>query len=164
MTDSKTPAISGIILAGGIGSRFWPLSRSQYPKQVLRLLGSESLIQATIERLLPLIPLARLVVVTNAAQADVINLEILRKGWQGIRLILEPEGRNTAPAVGLAATLLDAGDPQRLLAVFPADHFIQDQASLLAALDRGARLAKAGETNVFDRLFPRQTFSEFASY
>ena len=88
MTDSKTPAIFGIILAGGIGSRFWPLSRSQYPKQVLRLLGSESLIQSTIERLLPLIPLARLAVVTNAAQADVINLEMLRKGWQGIRLIL----------------------------------------------------------------------------
>jgi mannose-1-phosphate guanylyltransferase/mannose-6-phosphate isomerase len=144
MTDSKTPAISGIILAGGIGSRFWPLSRSKYPKQVLRLLGSESLIQSTIERLLPLIPLARLAVVTNAAQADVINLEILRKGWQGIRLILEPEGRNTAPAVGLAAALLDAGDPQRLLAVFPADHFIRDQASLLAALEQGAVWAQAG--------------------
>ncbi len=144
MTDTKVISISGIILAGGIGSRFWPLSRSQYPKQVLRLLGSESMIQSTIERLLPRIPLDRMAVVTNANQADVINLELLRKGWQGIRLILEPEGRNTAPAVGLAAVLLGAEEPNGLMAVFPADHYIRDQASLLAALDRGARWAEAG--------------------
>lgn len=144
MTDRESLPISAIILAGGIGSRFWPLSRSQYPKQVLRLLGSESMIQSTIERLLPRIPLERLAVVTNAAQAEVINLELLRKGWQGIRLLLEPEGRNTAPAVGLAAVWLGAAAPNGLLAVFPADHFIRDQASLLAALDRGAVWAAAG--------------------
>ena len=135
--------ISGIILAGGIGSRFWPLSRSQYPKQVLRLLGSESMIQSTIERLLPRIPLERMMVVTNAGQSDVINLELRRKGWQGIRLILEPEGRNTAPAVGLAAALLGE-EPTGLMAVFPADHFIRDPASLLAALAQGAVWAAAG--------------------
>lgn len=144
MIDPKTIPISAIILAGGIGSRFWPLSRSQYPKQVLRLLGSESMIQSTIERLLSRIPVERQAVVTNAAQADVINLELRRKGWQDIRLILEPEGRNTAPAVGLAAVLLGAGDPAALLAVFPADHFIRDQAALLAALEQGAVWAAAG--------------------
>ncbi len=144
MTDQKTLPISGIILAGGVGSRFWPLSRSQYPKQVLRLLGSESMIQSTIERLLPSIPVERMLVVTNAAQADVISLEMRRKGWQGIRLVLEPEGRNTAPAVGLAAALLGQENPAGLLAVFPADHFIQDRAGLLAALEHGAVLAAAG--------------------
>jgi mannose-1-phosphate guanylyltransferase/mannose-6-phosphate isomerase len=144
MTDRKALPISGIVLAGGIGSRFWPLSRSQYPKQVLRLLGSESMIQSTIERLLPRIPLERLAVVTNAAQADVISLELRRKGWTGIRLILEPEGRNTAPAVGLAAVLLGAENPTGLMAVFPADHFIREPASLLAALDQGAGWAAAG--------------------
>jgi mannose-1-phosphate guanylyltransferase/mannose-6-phosphate isomerase len=144
MTVKETPSISAVILAGGIGSRFWPLSRSQYPKQVLRLLGSESMIQSTIERLLPLIPVERLLVVTNAAQADVISLEMRRKGWQGIRLILEPEGRNTAPAVGLAAAMLSKEDPAGLMAVFPADHFIRDRASLLAALEHGALLAAAG--------------------
>ncbi|MCL4502961.1 MAG: mannose-1-phosphate guanylyltransferase/mannose-6-phosphate isomerase [Deltaproteobacteria bacterium] len=144
MTKENNTPISAIILAGGIGSRFWPLSRSQYPKQVLRLLGSESLIQSTIERLLPAIPLERMLVVTNAAQADVISLELRRKGWENIRLILEPEGRNTAPAVGVAAALLGEENDTGLVAVFPADHFIRDQASLLAALDRGARWAEAG--------------------
>ncbi|MGP8049849.1 MAG: mannose-1-phosphate guanylyltransferase/mannose-6-phosphate isomerase [Desulfobaccales bacterium] len=141
--ENRVP-ITGLILAGGLGTRFWPLSRSQYPKQVLHLLGSESMIQATVERLLPRIPSERLAVVTNAAQAEIISLELSRKGWQGIRIILEPEGKNTAPAVGLAAVLLGAADPAGLLAVFPADHFIGDPASLLAVLDRGAVWAAAG--------------------
>jgi mannose-1-phosphate guanylyltransferase len=80
MVDPKTLPIYAVILAGGIGTRFWPLSRSQYPKQVLRLLGSESMLQATIERLLPRIPLERLAVVTNASQADVIRLQLHHKG------------------------------------------------------------------------------------
>jgi mannose-1-phosphate guanylyltransferase / mannose-6-phosphate isomerase len=144
MMSEETTPISAIILAGGIGSRFWPLSRSQYPKQVLRLLGSESMIQSTIERLLPRIPLERMMVVTNAAQADVISLELRRKGWEGIRVLLEPEGRNTAPAVGLAAAMLGEENSSGLMAVFPADHFIRDQASLLKALDQGAIWAEAG--------------------
>ncbi len=144
LTAADRLPITGVILAGGLGTRFWPLSRSQYPKQVLRLLGSESMIQATITRLLPRIPAARLAVVTSAAQAEIIRLELSRKGWHDIRVILEPEGRNTAPAVGLAAVMLDAVTPAGLLAVFPADHFINDPASLLAALERGAAWAAAG--------------------
>jgi len=144
MATEKAAPISAVILAGGIGSRFWPLSRSQYPKQVLRLLGSESMLQSTIERLLPRIPLERMLVVTNAAQADVVSLELRRKGWEGIRLILEPEGRNTAAAVGLAAAWLGEAESGSLMAVFPADHYIRDQASLLAALDMGAGWAQDG--------------------
>lgn len=133
----------GVILAGGSGTRFWPLSRSLYPKQVLRLLGSESMLQATISRVLPLIPLERLMVVTSAAQEDVIRLELHRKGWADIRLVTEPKGRNTAAAVGLAARLLPAEhDP--ILAVFPADHHIQNQAVFIRALEQGAELARAG--------------------
>ena len=144
MTEQKEVPIFGVILAGGLGTRFWPLSRSQYPKQVLRLLGSESMLQATVERLLPRIPPKRLAIVTNASQAEVIHLQLYHKGWQDIQLWLEPEGRNTAAAVGLAAVLLgkEAGDC--LMAVFPADHFIRDQASLLAALNLGAAWAQKG--------------------
>ena len=133
----------GIILAGGSGTRFWPLSRSHYPKQVLRLLGSESMLQATIGRVLPLIPLEHLMVVTSATQEDVIRLELYRKGWDEIRLVTEPIGRNTAAAVGLAARLLPA-ENEPILAVFPADHHIQDPEAFLQALGRGAELAKAG--------------------
>ncbi|MDP3181396.1 MAG: mannose-1-phosphate guanylyltransferase/mannose-6-phosphate isomerase [Desulfobaccales bacterium] len=144
MTEEKGVPIFGVILAGGLGTRFWPLSRSQYPKQVLRLLGSESMLQATIERLLPLIPAGRMAIVTNASQAEVIRLQLYHKGWEDIQLWLEPQGRNTAAAVGLAAVLLgkEAGDC--LMAVFPADHFIRDQESLLAALNRGAAWAQKG--------------------
>ncbi len=144
MTEEKGVPIFGVILAGGLGTRFWPLSRSQYPKQVLRLLGSESMLQATIERLLPRIPPKRMAIVTNASQAEVIRLQLYHKGWEDIQLWLEPQGRNTAAAVGLAAVLLgkEAGDS--LMAVFPADHFIRDQESLLAALNRGAVWAKKG--------------------
>ncbi len=144
MTAQSSFPIYGVILAGGFGTRFWPLSRSQYPKQVLRLMGSESLIQSTIERLLPRIPLERLAVVTNASQADVIRLQLHRKGWEDIRLWLEPEGRNTAAAVGLAVVLLEPEAGDCLLGVFPADHYIRDQESLLKGLDIGAIWAQKG--------------------
>jgi mannose-1-phosphate guanylyltransferase/mannose-6-phosphate isomerase len=134
----------GVILAGGSGTRFWPLSRSLHPKQVLRLLGSQSMLEATIRRLLPRIPLERLGVVTSISQADIIRLELYRHDWAGIKVWLEPQGKNTAAAVGLAAVLL-AGEPGAdTLAVFPADHFIRDQPQLHAALDRGAALAQEG--------------------
>ena len=134
----------GVILAGGWGTRFWPLSRSQYPKQVLRLLGSESMLQTTVERLLPRIPANRLAVVTNADQAELIHQELHGKGWDEVRIWIEPEGRNTAAAVGLAAVYLEEEAEEALMAVFPADHFIRDQASLLQALDLGAVWAQAG--------------------
>jgi mannose-1-phosphate guanylyltransferase/mannose-6-phosphate isomerase len=144
MGEKAADPISGIILAGGSGTRFWPLSRSHYPKQVLRLLGSESMIQSTIERLLPRIPPSRLAVVTNAAQAQLIHQELHQKGWDEIRIWVEPAGRDTAAATGLAAILLEDEPEDHLMAVFPADHFIQDRDSLLAALDLGAVWARAG--------------------
>jgi mannose-1-phosphate guanylyltransferase/mannose-6-phosphate isomerase len=144
MGNGEAIPISGIILAGGSGTRFWPLSRSLYPKQVLRLLGSASLLQSTVERLLPRIPLARLAVVTNAAQAPLIHQELDRQGWGEIRIFIEPQSRNTAAAAGLAAVLLEKEPEDHLMAVFPADHLIRERESLLQALDLGAVWARAG--------------------
>lgn len=137
-------ALFGVILAGGVGTRFWPLSRSQYPKQVLRLLGSESMLQETIQRLLPMIPQGRLAVVTNASQVDLVRLELYRKGWDDIRIWPEPQGRNTAAAAGLAAVMMGPQADDQVMAVFPADHFIRDQANLLQALETGTVWAGAG--------------------
>jgi mannose-1-phosphate guanylyltransferase/mannose-6-phosphate isomerase len=144
MAPGSSLPLFGVILAGGSGTRFWPLSRSQYPKQVLRLLGSDSMLQATITRLLPRIPPERLALVTSASQADVIRLDLYRQDITGLHLWLEPEGKNTAPAVGLAAAFMGEGAGAEIMAVFPADHFIRDTAALHQALDRGAALAQAG--------------------
>ena len=144
MVETATIPLYGVILAGGWGTRFWPLSRSQYPKQVLRLLGSDSMLQTTVERLLPRIPAKRLAVVTNAGQAELIHQELHSKGWDEARIWIEPEGRNTAAAVGLAAVYLGEEADDALMAVFPADHFIRDQAGLLQALDLAAVWAQAG--------------------
>jgi mannose-1-phosphate guanylyltransferase/mannose-6-phosphate isomerase len=141
---TKPLPIFGVILAGGSGTRFWPLSRSQYPKQVLRLKGSESMLQATISRIRRRIPLKRIAVVTNASQEEVIRLELHRKGWEQVQLLLEPQGRNTAAAVGLVAVQAEGLKEQSLMAVFPADHFIRDRERLLEALDQGAVWARAG--------------------
>ncbi|MEJ2671073.1 MAG: mannose-1-phosphate guanylyltransferase/mannose-6-phosphate isomerase [Deltaproteobacteria bacterium] len=143
MNPSNIP-IYGVILAGGWGTRFWPLSRSQYPKQILRLLGSDSMLQSTVERLLPRIPPERLAVVTNDSQAELIHQELDRRGWNEVCILIEPQGRNTAAAVGLAAVTLEAEGRDGVMAVFPADHFIRDQASLLEGLDLGAGWAQAG--------------------
>lgn len=137
-------SVFGIILAGGSGTRFWPLSRSQYPKQVLRLFGSDSMLQATIDRLLPWLSLDRLAVVTNISQEEVIRLELYRKGWNQIQLWLEPQSRNTAAAVGMAATRLKPLPQDVVMAVFPADHHIQDRESFVEALARGMEKALAG--------------------
>lgn len=144
MSTTSANSLFGVILAGGSGTRFWPLSRSQYPKQVLRLLGADSLLQSTIKRLLPRVPLESLAVVTNAIQADVIRLDLYQQGWQQLHLWLEPEGRNTAAAVALAAAMMGRERESDIIAVFPADHYIRDQERFLEALDRGANLAQAG--------------------
>jgi mannose-1-phosphate guanylyltransferase/mannose-6-phosphate isomerase len=144
MKTSTPLPLFGVILAGGSGTRFWPVSRSQYPKQVLRLLGSESLLQATCNRLLPRIPPERLAVVSAAAQADVIRLDLHRQGLKNIHLWLEPEGKNTAPAVALAAALMGPEHEADIMAVFPADHYIRDTAAFHRALDQGAALAQEG--------------------
>ena len=112
----------GLILAGGRGTRFWPRSRKRHAKQVLNVHGEGSLIQATVNRLTPLIPPERIWILTN----DFVRDEIVRQLPEvpARQIIAEPAQRNTAPAIALAAHILQSIDPKAVFGVFPSDHVI----------------------------------------
>src|SRR6185436_6484349 len=112
----------GLILAGGRGTRFWPLSRRNRAKQVLSVVGESTLIEATVERLSALIPPERLWILTNSH----LRAEIVRQLPQVPKeqILAEPEQRNTAPAIGLAAHILQSIDKNSIMGVFPSDHII----------------------------------------
>ncbi len=142
--------VYGTILAGGSGTRFWPLSRERFPKQLLNIVGEETLIQQTVRRVLSAIPTERICIVTNPFQAESITLQ-LREWKDDLRenVFLEPEGRNTAPAIGLAAQRLVARDPQAIMLILPADHVIQGARKFKQAVSLGARLAREGRLVTF---------------
>ncbi|MFQ5781059.1 MAG: mannose-1-phosphate guanylyltransferase, partial [Nitrospiria bacterium] len=133
----------GVILAGGSGTRFWPLSREEYPKQLLKIFGNQTLIQATLSRVSDLIPLKSLYIITNPQQAEQIRLQ-LSPPAAGPFFISEPAGRNTAAAVGLAAVTLRKKFQDGTMVVFSADHYIRDNPSFIHALRLAEKIAKDG--------------------
>jgi mannose-1-phosphate guanylyltransferase/mannose-6-phosphate isomerase len=120
--------IYAIILAGGSGVRFWPLSREKSPKQMLQIFGGDTLLRQTIKRMNGFVPPENIWIVTTEEQAQDIrfHLEPLGLVSNAIQLIKEPLGRNTAPAVGLAAIYLDRISPESIMIVMPSDHAISD--------------------------------------
>src|SRR5215471_959 len=112
----------GLILAGGRGTRFWPRSRKRSAKQVLNVVGERSLIQSTVDRLKPLIAPERLWVLTNDHLRDIIIKQLPEV--PRTQILAEPMQRNTAPAIGLAAQILQSLDPDAVMGVFPSDHVI----------------------------------------
>jgi mannose-1-phosphate guanylyltransferase/mannose-6-phosphate isomerase len=136
--------IHGIILAGGAGTRFWPLSRQARPKQLIPLLNGRTTLEVTAERLQPLIPLPNLMVITNRQQAKDVAVN-LRDYLEPEQIIAEPCGRNTAPAIALAAELLrEKAGEEAVMMVFPADHFIGELESFHRHLLRAAECAADG--------------------
>ncbi len=130
-----------VIMAGGEGTRFWPRSRSKRPKQLLNIVGSETMIQTTISRLKSLVEPDHIFVVTTKRQKETIleQLPIL----PAENLIIEPKGKNTAPCIGLAATILYAKDPDSVMVVLPADHKIDDTELFQKTIRAAAELAKS---------------------
>jgi mannose-1-phosphate guanylyltransferase len=124
-----------VIMAGGRGTRFWPRSRSKRPKQLLDIVGSKSILEQTLDRLLPITDWDHIFIVTEISQAEAI--QDLVPELPETRLIVEPLGRNTAPCIGLAALILEKIDPAATMIVLPADHYISQipvfQETLLAA-------------------------------
>jgi len=128
-----------VIIAGGKGTRFWPLSRAHRPKQTLKLLGRNSLIRETAERVYPLAGRKQTLIVTIADQ-----LSLLRRELPGVprnNFIAEPQGKNTAPCIGLAALEVIRRDPDAVMIVLPADHWVADVGAFRKTLKSAVELA-----------------------
>lgn len=139
---ADTPAIIPVILSGGAGTRLWPMSRPERPKQLLALTAEETMLQLTARRTCGSQRFAAPIVVANASHADEVEGQLRAIGVDVGALILEPAGRNTAPAIALAA--LAADDSHSPLLVMPSDHVIADPDAFRAAIDRALPLVQDG--------------------
>ena len=134
------PHVYAVVMAGGKGTRFWPLSRPRRPKQLLRLFSEKSLLRETVDRLLPEFGPSRTLVVCvkEHARAVMKELPFLPKA----NFLVEPEGKNTAPCIGLAAADLMTRDPRPVMVVVPADHWISDPRRFRRTLKAAVQLAQ----------------------
>lgn len=145
MKKSK-PQFYPVILAGGRGTRFWPLSRKRLAKQLLPLNTAQTMIQETMSRLEDVADAGNFWVITNSDLRDNIVKQL--RAAPKRQVIAEPAGRNTAPAIGLAAFLLLRRDPDAVLGLFPSDHVIANQKRFVRDLKKAIGLAQAGENIV----------------
>jgi mannose-1-phosphate guanylyltransferase len=139
MTERRR--ITPVILSGGSGTRLWPLSRTSTPKQFLSLTAESTMFQLTVDRARDPARFDPPIVVSNTAHADLIEDQLKKAGIEGGQLILEPMGRNTAPAIALAAL---AVDPETILLVMPSDHVIANVAAFRDAVERATPLVERG--------------------
>jgi len=128
-----------VIMAGGVGSRFWPRSKKKLPKQLLQIVGNSTMIQATVERLNGLVEKKNIYIITNEEQRSEVIKQLHDVPVENI--IDEPFGRNTAAAIGLASVIIKAKDPDALTFVFPADHIIKDEENFRNTLLSAANFA-----------------------
>ena len=135
-----------IIMAGGRGERFWPLSREKMPKQLLALLGKKSFLQEAVERVLPLVPAKNIFIITNEAQLPEVRKQLPK--IPKANLIAEPVGRDTCAAVTLGAALVGARSTMGVMAVLPADHVIPDAKKFQQILGDAFDLASRGQAIV----------------
>lgn len=138
-----------VILSGGSGTRLWPLSRKHYPKQFIPLTGERTMFQYTLERVSALQEQAPVVVVCNQEHRFMVAEQLRECTDAEARILLEPVGRNTAPAVAVGALEALQGSEEAILLVLPADHMIQDQDAFLAVVERGYKAAVAGNLVTF---------------
>ena len=140
--------ITPLLLCGGSGTRLWPLSRKSYPKQFVPLVGETTLFQQTVRRLAGE-GFAPPLVVTNADFRFIVAEQMAELGTAPGAILIEPEGRNTAPAILAAALWLDRTDPEALMLVAPSDHVMPDAAAFRAAVEAGVAAARAGRLVTF---------------
>jgi len=148
---SSTHDVHAVILAGGSGVRFWPLSRESYPKQMLQIVGEDTLLRQTIKRIKGFVPPKNIWIVTTEDKAQDIRFHIEPLGSiaKEIQFVREPIGRNTAPAIGLAAIYLRRLSPESVMMVMPSDHAIPEREKFLSDLRLAVRGAKEGHLITF---------------
>ncbi len=129
-----------VVMAGGVGKRFWPESRRATPKQLLPIAAEESMLRMTIDRLKVVTEVDHILIISNAEQEAAIRREIQELPAENI--LIEPEGKNTAPAIGLAAIIIQHRDPEAVMGVFPADHHIDDNNLFAEYINQGICIAK----------------------
>jgi len=138
--------IVALIMAGGKGERFWPKSREKLPKQFLNLTGKGTLLQLTAKRINKLVDWERIYVIAGQDYVELIKEQLPEMPAENI--IVEPEGRNTAPCIGLAALHIQRDYPDAVMAVLPSDHYIKDEETYCGMLAAAARLAGQGDNLV----------------
>ena len=135
-----------VIMAGGRGERFWPLSREKMPKQLIALLGKKSLLLQTVDRVLPLVPVKNIFIITNEVQEPEVRRQLPRLPKENI--VAEPIGRDTCAAVTLGAALVGSRSTTGVMAVLPADHVIPEEKKFRQVLDDCFDLAGRGQAVV----------------
>lgn len=142
--------LTPVLLSGGVGSRLWPVSRESHPKQFLALAGELTMLQETLQRTSGLeTEAASPIVVCNEEHRFMVAEQLRQLDLHASSLILEPQGRNTAPALALAAIQAVATDPESILLVLPADHLITDVEAFVAAVEKSLPLASEGRLMTF---------------
>src|SRR3546814_53384 len=139
MSDKNLAVVTPVILAGGSGTRLWPLSRKSYPKQFVPLLGEQTLFRSVVARLSGEgegFAFARPVVLTNATFRFIVAEQLAQEDTDPRAIIIEPSVRNTAPAILAAALHLAAGDPEAVMLVAPSDHVVPDAEAFRAEIGR----------------------------
>jgi mannose-1-phosphate guanylyltransferase len=151
-TDLKDRFV--IIMAGGRGERFWPLSREKMPKQLLTLFGKRSFLQQAVDRVLPLVPMKNIFIITNAAQAAEVRKQLPKLPKDNV--VAEPMGRDTCAAVTLGAALVGARSTTGVMAVLPADHVIPEEKKFQQVLGDAFDLAAQGQAIVTIGIKPNE--------
>ena len=140
--------ITPVLLCGGVGSRLWPVSRQGRPKQYLNLIGDTSMLQQTLTRIESLAQTSP-IIVCNEEHRFLVAEQVRQLGLTSPTIILEPEGKNTAPAIALAALAAGASDPEANLLVLPADHYVGKPAALIDAIEKAASASSQGKLVTF---------------
>jgi mannose-1-phosphate guanylyltransferase len=143
-----------VIMAGGRGERFWPLSREKTPKQLLSILGKKSFLQEAVERVLPIVPAKNIFVITNTAQLPAVQKQLPK--IPKANLVAEPVGRDTCAAVTLGAALVGARSTTGVMAVLPADHVIPDAKKFQQVLSDAFDVAAQGQAIVTIGIKPNE--------